>query len=234
MAKTVLITGATRGIGTYIAQEFKTAGYYVIGVGQRQLDNVENVDQYYSVNLSDETAVDDFVKVINSMQIDVLVNNAGINNPAPFTEVTLDNFKQTTQVNLFAPFRLCQAVLPGMQERHYGRIVNISSIWGKISRAGVAAYSATKFGIDGMTVAIANEYAKHGIMANSVSPGFVNTEMTKKNLSAEKIAHFESLIPAGRLAEPIEIARTVAWLASENNTYISGQNIACDGGFTRA
>ena len=102
MQKTVLITGATRGIGTYIAQEFKTAGYRVIGVGQRQLDNAENVDQYYSVNLSDETAVDDFVNVINSMQIDVLVNNAGINNPAPFTEVTLGNFKQTTQVNLFA------------------------------------------------------------------------------------------------------------------------------------
>ena len=234
MQKTVLITGATRGIGTYIAQEFKTAGYYVIGVGKRQLYDIQNIDHYYSIDLSNETDVEKLVDTISDIQIDVLVNNAGINNPAPFTEVTLDNFKQTTQVNLFAPFRLCQAVLPGMQERQYGRIINISSIWGKISRAGVAAYSATKFGIDGMTVAIANEYAKHGIMANSVSPGFVNTEMTKKNLSAEKIAHFESLIPAGRLAEPVEIARTVVWLASESNTYISGQNIACDGGFTRA
>lgn len=234
MQKTVLITGATRGIGTFIAQEFKAAGYYVVGVGKRQLHNTQNIDQYYSIDLANETDVEKLVDTVGDIEIDVLVNNAGINNPAPFAEVMLEDFKQTVQINLFAPFRLCQAVLPGMQERQYGRIVNISSIWGKISRAGVAAYSATKFGIDGMTVAIANEYARYGIMANSVSPGFVNTEMTKKNLSAEKIAHFESLIPAGRLAEPVEIARTVAWLASENNTYISGQNIACDGGFTRA
>ena len=234
MSRTVLITGATRGIGASISREFKNAGYYVIGIGVQQRDSAEWVDEYHSVDLSDETAVESFAVSVSSIAIDVLVNNAGINNPGPFAELKLDNFKQTAQVNLFAPFQLCQAVLPGMQERNYGRIVNISSIWGKISRAGVATYSATKFGIDGMTIAIANEYARHGVIANCVSPGFVNTEMTKKNLSAEKIAHFESLIPAGRLAEPDEIARTVLWLAGEGNTYISGQNIACDGGFTRA
>ena len=231
--KTVLVTGTSRGIGAAIAAKFKQEGYKVYGTSTSGTA-CENIDHTFKVDFSNRESLDTFTATIKDYSIGTLVNCAGINNPKPFLDIAAADFIETFQVNLFAPFALCQAVLPYMVEQQYGRIVNISSIWGKISRPNVAAYSATKFGIDGMTLSLANEYASKGILANCVAPGFIDTEMTRKNLSATRIEELSALTPAGRLGTPEEIANTVYFLGSEQNTFISGQNIACDGGFTRA
>ena len=142
-------------------------------------------------------------------------------------------FEKVQQVNVTAPFILCQAVLLGMRERKWGRIVNISSIWGKISKAYRAPYSASKFAIDGLTAAISAEVATDGVLVNSVAPGFIDTELTRKILGVDGMNQLAQQVPAKRIGNKEEVAKFVAWLAGPDNTYISGQNIAIDGGFTR-
>ena len=129
---------------------------------------------------------------------------------------------------------ICRAAVSHMKATGWGRIVNISSVWSKISKEHRAPYSASKFALDGLTLALAIEYAKHNILANCVAPGFVDTDMTRGILGEEGINKLMQVVPIGRLARPEEIAKFVVWLASESNTYITGQNIAVDGGFTRA
>ncbi len=120
-----------------------------------------------------------------------------------------------------------------MKEKNWGRIVNIASIWGKISKEYRAPYSASKFGLDGMTLALAAEVSSDGILANCVAPGFIDTELTRKILGERQLAELTSLVPVRRLGTTDEIAEFVVWLASPANTYITGQNIAIDGGFVR-
>ena len=232
--KTVLITGATRGIGRSVAIEFQRHNYHVIGLGSKPRPTPDYVDEYISCDFTDNTQIDVMCVQLSSMNVDVLVNNAGINHINNFCSIPLSEFQAVQQINVIAPFRLCQAVLPQMSKRRYGRIVNISSVWGKISKTGRASYSASKFAIDGITVAAANEYAGQGVLVNSVAPGFIDTEMTRKNLGTTGIAAVLASVPINRLAAPTEIAKFVYWLGSEENTYVSGQNIAIDGGFTRA
>ena len=120
-----------------------------------------------------------------------------------------------------------------MRQKSWGRIVNMSSILGKISKAGRGAYSASKFALDGMTAALAAEVACYGILSNCVAPGFIETDLTRQILGQEQMDVLAQQIPMKRLGQPEEIARFVLWLASAENTYLSGQNIAVDGGFTR-
>lgn len=117
--------------------------------------------------------------------------------------------------------------------RGFGRIVTLSSIWGHISKAGRASYSASKFGVDGMTAALAAEVAADGILANCVAPGFIDTELTRRVLGEDGIAELIQKVPAGRLGRPQDVANLIAWLVSRENAYVSGQNIVIDGGFTR-
>ena len=134
---------------------------------------------------------------------------------------------------MFAPFRLCQAAIPSMSRKGWGRIVNISSRWGKIGKSHRASYSASKFALDGLTLSLAAEYAEDGILANCIAPGFTNTELTHAMLGDKGIQDIISTVPIGRMATVQEIAGFVVWLASKKNTYITGQNIAIDGGFSR-
>ena len=120
-----------------------------------------------------------------------------------------------------------------MKEKNWGRIVNISSIWGKISKAHRASYSASKFALDGLTASLAAEFARNGILANCVSPGFTDTELTSQTLGKKGIEEILKTVPIGRMAKPEEIANLVLWLGSDKNEYVSGQNISIDGGFTR-
>jgi 3-oxoacyl-[acyl-carrier protein] reductase len=120
-----------------------------------------------------------------------------------------------------------------MKKNSWGRIVNITSIWGEITKEYRAAYSSSKFGLDGMTVALAAEVASMGILANSVAPGFIDTDLTRKILGEKGIQEIQSTIPIKRLGKPSEVAAFVSWLVSDENTYISGQNIMIDGGFSR-
>lgn len=233
MNKQVLVTGATRGIGQQIAKKYKENNWHVIGVGtaKQQLDYV---DEYLVCDFTDHFELEALCVKVRDKKIDVLINNAGINKISNFLDINPQDFKNIQQVNVFAPFRLCQAVLPNMISNNWGRIVNISSVWGKKSKTGRASYSASKFAIDGVTIALANEYAQNGILANCVSPGFIDTDMTRNNLGPAGIEKILERVPAARLASPDEISNFVFWLGSEQNTYISGQNLSIDGGFTRA
>jgi 3-oxoacyl-[acyl-carrier protein] reductase len=234
MEKRVLITGATRGIGESIARKFKAENWFVIGTGIHPRDKPSYLDEFFSCDLNDENHLELLISRIKDLEIDTLVNNAGINIINNFLEINPEDFEKVHSVNVFAPFRLSQALLPYMVKAQWGRIVNISSVWGKISKQGRASYSTSKFGIDGLTVAMANEFASQGILCNCVAPGFIDTEMTWTNLGTAGVEKMLENVPIKRLAKVDEVANLVYMLGSDKNTYISGQNIAIDGGFTRA
>lgn len=234
MTKKILVTGATRGIGQAIAKKFKDNQYYVIGTGQNKIDLPNYLDEYWVANFSDQNEVEIICHAIQETSIDVLINNAGINIINDFCSINPQDFLKVQQVNLYAPFRLSQSVLPYMLSSGWGRIVNISSVWGKTSKKGRASYSASKFGIDGMTVAMSSEFASKGILCNCVSPGFIDTDMTWNNLGKAGVEKMLENVPINRLAKVEEVAELIFMLGTEKNTYISGQNIAIDGGFTCA
>jgi len=215
---TALITGASRGIGAAIVQRM----------------NIENIDvlapSRQELNLLSNESIDLYLKTIKS-PIDILINNAGINLVSNCQEVTDKNIEETIQVNLVAPIRLIRSVVPYMIKKGYGRIVNISSIWSFVSKHGRLTYSATKSGLDSVTRTLAVELAPYNILVNSVAPGYTNTELTKMNNTESQIEEIKKKIPLGRLAEPKEIAEVVYFLASESNTYITGQVFVIDGGF---
>ncbi len=217
--RVALITGAARGIGNAIAQLFLEHGAQLLTPGRQDLD------------LSCNDSIDRYCSSI-SQPVDIIVNNAGINLLASADEFSDTELTEMLQVNLVAPMRLLRAVSPGMAQRGYGRVVNISSIWSGISKPRRFVYSTTKSGVNGMTRALAVELASSGVLVNSVAPGFVNTELTQQNNSEEAIGQISASIPAGRLAEPKEIAEVVAFLCSQRNSYLTGQTIYVDGGFT--
>lgn len=231
--KTVFVTGATRGIGSAIVNAFRERGARVIGTRTKSTSEI-GLDAYFQADFTDLKQIQACADFIRENRPDVLINNAGINKNLPFLEIDSELFMRIQQVNVFAPFLLCQAAIPGMKEKGWGRIVNISSIWSKISKQHRASYSSSKFALDGLTLSIATEFAGIGILANCVAPGFTNTELTHQMLGDKGIEAILKTVPIGRLAEVGEIANLVLWLSSKENTYISGQNIAIDGGFTRA
>jgi NAD(P)-dependent dehydrogenase (short-subunit alcohol dehydrogenase family) len=232
--KKAFVTGASRGIGRAIAQALRADGAWVVGTRTGGIDEPDDVCQeWLRVDFSDVEQIRACAIYVREIGPDVLVNNAGINKVAPFLDIDADDFLTIQRVNVFAPFLLCQAAIPAMKARGWGRIVNISSIWGKISKEHRASYSASKFAIDGMTVALAAEHSADGIVANSIAPGFIDTELTRRILGEAGMASLISNVPIRRLGRVDEIARLVLWLSSDENTYVVGQNIAVDGGFTR-
>jgi len=230
--KVVFLTGATRGIGQAIYATLISAGATVIGSGTATIKPKE-INEYYRADFSALEDIYECANYLRALQPDILINNAGINKNAPFVDIDPEDFLRIQQVNLFAPFCLSQAVIPGMKSKGWGRIVNVSSIWGKISKECRATYSASKFALDGITLALALEHAADGILANCVAPGFTDTELTREMLGEAGIAQLLAKVPIGRMARPEEIAKLIVWLASPENTYITGQNIAIDGGFSR-
>lgn len=232
--KKVFITGASRGIGQAIARAFKEEGAWVIGTCTDLNRGASDVCQdWVAADFSDVDQIKACAKRVRNEEPDVLVNNAGINKIGPFAEIAPEDFLRIQQVNVFAPFLLCQAAIPAMKKKGWGRIVNVSSVWGKISKEYRAPYSTSKFALDGMTLAIAAEHTADGIIANSIAPGIIDTELTRRVLGEAGTQALVAKVPARRLGQATEIARLVLWLASEENTYVAGQNIAIDGGFSR-
>lgn len=233
--KKALITGASRGIGNQIAKLFLQREAEVFGICSPNMTSPLDPEITWKIgDLSQSEDIRDCADWIKSLDIDILINNAGINIISEFSKISLEDFSRIQAVNLTAPFMFCQAAAEAMERKQWGRVVNVSSIWGKISKEYRAAYSSSKFALDGLTIAFAAEYASSGVLANCVAPGFTDTEMTRKILDDSAIAALTGMVPAKRLADPSEIAMLICWLCSEENTYLTGQNIAIDGGFSRA
>lgn len=228
-----LVTGGTRGIGAAIAMRLVEDGANVTVTGTGGDRKGPECTSYRVVDFTDIKATEKFIAEVSALKFDILVNNAGINKIGPFAEIAMEDYDRIHLVNVKVPFRLCQAVLPHMQTKRWGRIVTLSSIFGIISREYRASYTASKFAVDGMTAALAAEMAQYGILANCVAPGFIDTELTRNVLGESGMAELARCIPARRLGRAEEVAAFVAWLCSPENSYISGQNLVIDGGFVR-
>jgi len=218
-AKTVLVTGAARGIGRAIAAVYAESGWRVLAPTRAELD------------LSSTGSVTAWLARLTE-PVDVLVNNAGENPVGPIADLTLEKWERNLTVNLTAPMLLAQGLAPGMRARRWGRVVNISSIFGLVSRAGRAPYAATKAGLIGFTRTAALEWGAENVLVNAVCPGYVETDLTHQNNTPEQIKAMCGLLPLGRLGQPEEIARAVYFLGSDQNTFITGQTLVADGGFT--
>jgi len=214
----VILTGTN-------AQDVEARNRAAESAGQRGL-------RYWPVDLGDRESLDAFIARVDALdRIDICVNNAGINRLNPIEEIVTDDLDAMLEVNLRSPFVICRTVSRKMKDGGYGRIVNVASIWSVKTKAQRSLYSATKSGLVGMTKTLAVELAEFRVLVNAVSPGFVMTEMTAANLSASERDALAAQVPARRFAQPEEIAKVVLFLASEENSYITGQNIVADGGF---
>jgi len=218
MKKNILITGTSQGIGQAIKKELENNEFNCLTPTREELD------------ISDPKSIEDFFSNLK-VEIDGLVNNAGINILGNLDSVSNTDINSMVNTNLIAPLKLIQFVSKNMKLKRYGKIVNISSIWGVRSKEFRTLYSMTKFGINGITKSLAKELGEYNILINSIAPGYVNTEMTQKNVSLEEQNKIKEVIPLKRFAEPEEIAKLVAFLVSENNSYITGEIITIDGGF---
>jgi 3-oxoacyl-[acyl-carrier protein] reductase len=217
--RTALVTGGSRGIGRAIVQAFEARGARVIAPTRAELDLLrpERIGAYLDAL---------------GEPVDILVNNAGVNPLGTVLEATDEDIAATMQVNLLAPMTLARRLAPGMAERGWGRIVNVSSIWGTVTKPGRFAYTITKTGINGLTRSLAVELGPSGVLVNSVAPGFVGTDLTYQNNSPAELAHIAEGLPLRRLADPAEIAEIIAFFASSANTFVTGQVILVDGGFS--
>ena len=239
--KRALITGASGGIGSEIAESLHLRGATVTLSGTREqaLDALASkLGERVHVVVGDLSSVKDAQYLLdavnNSMgEINILVNNAGITKDKLAMRMTDEDWQFVLEVNLGAVFRLSRGCLRSMIKRRWGRIVNITSIFSIVSKEYRAPYSASKFGMDGMTASLAAEVAESGVLVNSVAPGFIDTELTRKVLGEQDMKEMAERVPIRRMGNPKEVARLVLWLASNENTFVSAQNIAIDGGFTR-
>jgi NAD(P)-dependent dehydrogenase (short-subunit alcohol dehydrogenase family) len=233
--KLAVVTGGTRGIGAAVAERLHADGFRCLltGTAPDRPPSAPQLGDYVGVDLGDRASTSRFAAVLGDLRPDVLVNNAGINITGPTTEAGDDVYDRTLEVNLRAPFALVRAVLPGMVERGWGRIVNVTSIWGVTGNSEDAAYCASKFGLDGLTVSVAAEVARAGVLVNAVAPGYIRTDLLASHHSVGDLAAVSARIPVGRAGEPAEIAALVSWLVSTENTYLTGQNLVIDGGLTR-
>ena len=238
-----MVTGATRGIGKAIADTLWASGadVYMTGTKQEEIDRLnEEVIQnnlerkhYLCVDLSNELSLKAFLLQLSGIgRIDICVNNAGINIVRDFCEVPYEEFMRVQQVNVFGPRQILSVVVPKMKAQNYGRIVNIASIWSVINRPGRSSYGISKNAIHGLTKALSIELAQYNIMVNSVSPGFTMTELTKNTNTKEQLVELAGKVAAKRLADPQEQANVVAFLCSEQCSYMTGQNLVVDGGYT--
>lgn len=230
-----IVTGATQGIGYSIASMLIRENCHVIYTGRSKTpDSILEGGIYAQLDLSDQKSCEDFIEtVIKKLPgIDILINNAGIQKPASIESVNISDWNDVLTVNLTGPLKLIQAVVPQMKQKKYGKILNVSSVAGIISKPGQSAYSATKSGLLGLTRSIALDLANYNILVNAICPGTTQTTMVETLLSTGQKEAIIKNVPLGRLATPDEIAAFVLFLVSGLNSYMTGQTVVVDGGYT--
>ena len=229
----ILVTGASSGIGKSIALCFASMGANVLATGSRNKCefNYSNIT-YKKVNFLNKSEFKVFLEFITTKPFDVCVNNAGINRKNSFTNTRQKDWEDTLFLNTEAPMKIIKNIINNMIDQKHGRIVNISSLWSMIGAPNRLSYISSKHALNGITVSAASEFSKYNVLVNSVSPGFVLTDMTKNNLNKKQIDKIIASIPINRMCEPDEIAKVVMFLCSKSNSYISGQNLVVDGGMS--
>lgn len=234
--RVAVVTGGTRGIGASISQALMKAGYRVAATYQADDTAAETFRRSTNVAVFrwDVSQHDDCIKGMQKVQqqlgnIDVLVNNAGITSDGMFHKSTPQDWAKVLNTNLLSCFNMTHAVIEGMRERNYGRIINISSINGQKGQLGQTNYAAAKAGVIGFTKALALENARKNITVNAITPGYIATDMVKA-VPQDALDKIIAQIPVGRLGEPEEIARAVVFLAAEEAGFITGSTLSINGG----
>ncbi|MBO0212471.1 3-oxoacyl-ACP reductase FabG [Vibrio sp. Vb2880] len=235
--KVALVTGASRGIGKAIAELLVERGATVIGTATSD-SGADAISAYLgdngkglALNVTDVASIESVLKSINDEfgGVDILVNNAGITRDNLLMRMKDDEWTDILDTNLTSIFRLSKAVLRGMMKKRQGRIINVGSVVGTMGNAGQTNYAAAKAGVIGFTKSMAREVASRGVTVNTVAPGFIETDMTKA-LNDDQRAATLAQVPAGRLGDPREIASAVAFLASPEAAYITGETLHVNGG----
>lgn len=235
-----LVTGASRGIGAAIAQSLAKKNAFVIGTatseqGANAITEMFKTEGLQGVgmalNVTDVSAIDEVLKKIAEVHgaISILVNNAGITRDTLAMRMGQEDWDAVIDTNLSAIYRMSQAVLRPMMKARAGRIINITSVVGHMGNAGQTNYAAAKAGVTGFTKSLASEVGSRGITVNCVAPGFIETDMTAE-LPEEVVSKMMARIPLNRFGQVNEIAETVAFLASSNASYITGETIHVNGG----
>lgn len=242
MSKTVLVTGASGGIGSACARLFAAEGYKVAIHYNKDKASAESLRAQICsaggeavcvcADLSDNGQVAAMLSTVEAElgEVDVLVNNAGVSQQKLFTDTTPEDYELVFGANILSAVNCCRAVLPSMIRRKSGRIVNISSMWGISGASCEVLYSASKAAVIGFTKALAKEVGPSGITVNCVAPGVINTKMNS-HLSDEDMAALCDETPLCRIGEPDEIAQAVFFLSCEKSAFITGQTLSADGGF---
>jgi 3-oxoacyl-[acyl-carrier protein] reductase len=235
--KTALVTGATGGIGGAIARAFHAQGATVAVSGTRRelLDQLaaELQERVHVLpcDLADKEAVEALVPSSEQAmgRLDILVANAGITRDNLFVQLSDEAWDEVVAVNLTATFRLARAAVRGMMRRRFGRVIGITSVVGITGNPGQSNYTATKAGMIGMIKSVAQEYAKRGVTANCIAPGFIATPMTDK-LNDKQREAILARVPAGRLGTGADVAAAAIYLASEEAAYVTGLTLHVNGG----
>ncbi len=243
--KVAIITGASGGIGRAIAQKFIDNGYFVVGQynsGRKSIDEFTKQlkeqgksDYFFGIkaDLSNPQDINHMMdNVLSSFKnIDVLVNNAGVSLTKLITDTTEAEWDKVFDVNVKSAYLITNRVLKGMISKKFGKIVNVSSMWGLIGSSMEVCYSASKASLIGFTKALAKEVGPSNINVNCVCPGVIDTPMNS-HLTKEDLTDLANQTPLNRIGKPEEVADLVYFLSSENSKFITGQVISCDGGFT--
>jgi acetoacetyl-CoA reductase len=236
MARVALVTGGTRGIGEAICVALKDAGYRVAAnyggnEGAAKAFTDRTGIPAFRFDVSDYAAVVAGIGEVEQAlgQVEVLVNNAGITRDGTIHKMTPEQWQAVIDTNLGSCFNCSRAVIEGMRERGFGRIVNIGSINGQAGQYGQVNYAAAKSGIHGFTKALAQEGAAKGITVNAVAPGYVDTDMVRA-VPPQVLEKIIRRIPVGRLGKPEDIARTVLFLVDDAADFITGATVSVNGG----
>lgn len=236
--KIVLVTGASRGIGRAIAERFAKEGAFVIGTATSE-KGADDITEYLSeyggigrvLDVCDHDQVEKLFEEIDSVygSLQILVNNAGITKDGLLMRMKDDDWASVIDTNLTAIYRMSRRAVKGMMKARFGRIINITSVVGQMGNAGQTNYAASKAGAEGFTRALAREIGSRGITVNCVAPGFIETDMTDK-LDERLLNSMLDSVPVGRLGQPDDVAAAVAFLASDEASYITGEVLAVNGG----